>query len=71
MIKTIFIPILRELVGMFIDDDDFAMALLGIVALASALAYALAAPSVVVGGVLLLATLVVLIESVLRASRKR
>jgi hypothetical protein len=71
MIKTVLIPVLRELVGMFIDDGYFAIALLGLVALASTLAYGLAAPSILAGGVLFLGCLIVLVESALRASGRQ
>jgi hypothetical protein len=62
--------ILRELVGMFVDDEFLALAVLALVALAAALTVWLAAPQLVVGGVLLVGSVAVLISSALRALRK-
>ena len=62
--------IVRELVGMFIDDKFLAMAVLAVVTLAAACAFLLAAPQLVVGGILLVGCVFVLVSSVLRRSRK-
>jgi uncharacterized membrane protein YgdD (TMEM256/DUF423 family) len=58
--------ILRELVGLFLDDEFLAVAALAVVAVAAAAAW-LAAPSLLVGSVLLIGSLFVLTVSVLRA----
>lgn len=60
--------ILRELVGMFVDDEFLAIAVLMVVAVAAALAFWLAAPPLVTGAVLLAGSIAVLVSSVLRAS---
>ena len=62
--------IVRELIGMFIDDEFLAMAVLAVVALAAACAFLLAAPQLVVGGVLLVGCIFVLVSSVFKASQK-
>ena len=62
--------IVRELVGMFVDDEFLAIAVLAVVALAAACAFLLAAPQLVVGGVLLVGCIFVLVSSVFKASRK-
>ncbi len=67
---NLFSLIVRELIGMFIDDEFLAMAVLAVVALAAACAFLLAAPQVVVGGVLLVGCVFVLVSSVFKASRK-
>jgi hypothetical protein len=58
--------ILRELIGLFLDDEFLAIAVLAVVAMAGIAAW-LAAPSLLVGGVLLLGAVLVLTSSVLRA----
>ena len=62
--------ILRELVGLFVDDEFLAIAILLVVGLAAACAFLLAAPSIVVGTVLLVGCVGVLVSSVLRTSGK-
>jgi hypothetical protein len=62
--------IIRELIGMFIDDEFLAVAILAVVALAAACGIMLAAPQAVVGGVLLSGCIVVLVLSAYRGSRK-
>ena len=62
--------ILRELVGMFIDDEFLAIAVLAVVGLAAILAFWVAASQLVVGGVLLVGCIGVLISSVLKARKK-
>ena len=61
--------ILRELVGMFVDDEFLALAVLAVVAVAAGLA-AWLAPPLLVGGVLLIGCVAVVVSSALRASRK-
>lgn len=67
---TLFSLIVRELIGMFIDDEFLAIAVLAVVVLAAACAFLLAAPQLVVGGVLLAGCVFVLVSSVVKASRK-
>lgn len=67
---NLFSLIVRELIGMFIDDEFLAMAVLAVVALAAACAFLLAAQQVVVGGVLLVGCVFVLVSSVFKASRQ-
>jgi hypothetical protein len=62
--------LLRELVGMFIDDGFLALAILAVVAVAAGLAVLAAVPQIVVGAVLLCGCVGVLVASCLRASRK-
>lgn len=62
--------IVREFVGMFIDDEFLAIAVLMVVALAAALAFWLTAPPLVVGGVLLAGSIAVLMSSALKARGK-
>jgi hypothetical protein len=58
--------ILRELIGLFLDDEFLAVAVLAVVAVAGAAAW-LSAPSLLVGSVLLLGSVLVVTASVLRA----
>ena len=67
---NLFSLIVRELIGMFIDDEFLAMAVLAVVALAAGCAFLLAAPQLVVGCVLLVGCVFVLVSSVFKASRK-
>ncbi len=62
--------VLRELIGLFVDDGSLALAILAIVALAG-ICVALA-PNVplLAGAVLLIGCLAVLIANVLRARRR-
>ena len=62
--------IVRELVGMFIDDEFLAIAVLMVVAVAAICAFILGASQLVVGGVLLVGCVFVLVSSVFKASRK-
>ena len=61
--------IVHELIGLFIDDQFLAVAILGVVALAAALALLAAAPPLLTGTTLLLGCIAVLAGSVLRAKR--
>lgn len=58
--------IFSEVVGLFIDDEFLAIAILIVVGLAALLAFWLHAPALVVGGVLLLGCIGVLVSSVVR-----
>jgi hypothetical protein len=62
--------ILRELIGLFVDDEFLALAVLAVVAVAALLAFGLAAPPMLVGAVLLVGTVAVLVSSALTAARK-
>lgn len=62
--------ILRELLGMFVDDEFLAIAVLSVVAVAAGLSLWLPAPPLLVGGVLLVGCVAVVVSSALRASRK-
>jgi hypothetical protein len=62
--------ILRELLGLFIDDEFLAVALLAVVALASSLILLAEAPPLLAGGMLLVGCLGVLTVSVIRGSQK-
>lgn len=63
--------IVRELVGMFIDDEFLAVAALGVVALAALSNYGFAVPHLLTGAILLVGVVGVLIWSVLRGARRR
>ncbi len=62
--------IVRELLGLFVDDGSLAFAIAVIVALAAMLA-AVDAPSFLTGGVLFLGCLLALLENLTRSVRKR
>jgi hypothetical protein len=62
--------IARELLGLFIDDGSFAVAIILVVTL-SALAAGVDAPPLVTGGVLLFGCFVVVLENISRTTRKR
>ena len=61
--------IFKEIIGMFIDDEFLAIALLIVVAVAAALAFGAHASSVVVGATLFVGCVAVLVGSVWRARR--
>lgn len=61
---------LEELIGLFIDDGFLALAIIVIVAVATVLALWLRAPTLLVGGVLLVGCAAVLVASVFRAQAK-
>jgi hypothetical protein len=61
--------IVRELVGLFIDDGSLAIAIVVVVVLAVLFA-GVDAPAVVTGGVLFFGCLIVVLENILRAARK-
>ena len=62
--------IVRELLGLFVDDGSLAFAIAVVVALAAMLA-AVDAPSLVTGGVLFFGCLLALFENLTRSTRKR
>lgn len=61
--------ILRELFGLFVDDEFLALAVLGVVAMAGLLIW-LGTPQLLVGGLLLAGCVAVVMASALKASRK-
>ena len=61
----------RELIGMFVDDEYLALAILAVVGVAATLAYGFGAPSYVTGAVLLFGCIGVLRASVMRAKDRR
>lgn len=67
---TIISLILSELVGMFVDDEFLALAVLAVVGVAAGLSAWLAAPPLLIGGVLLVGSIAVVVSSALKASRK-
>lgn len=62
--------LLRDLVGMFFDDEFLALAILAVVAAAAAAEFLAGSSQLVTGAVLFVGCLVVLVASCLRASRK-
>lgn len=65
-------PVVKELIGLFVDDELLAATILCAVALISALALSGVAPGWLVGLMLILALPAALVASVLRsASRKK
>ncbi len=62
--------LLRELVGLFVDDGGLALIVLGVVALTAVLAHSAPTAGVATGGFLLLGCVAALAESVLRAGRR-
>lgn len=61
--------ILRELFGLFVDDEFLALAVLAVVAICGLLVW-LAVPQLLVGGLLLVGCVAVVMSSALKASRK-
>ena len=60
----------RELLGLFIDDEFLAVAVLVVVALASSLILQTEAPPLLAGGMLLVGCVGVLMLSVIRGTHK-
>jgi hypothetical protein len=60
--------IVHEVIGLFVEDGSLALAIVGLVA-AAALISALGAPSAAIGILLLVGSLGVLVENVLRSWR--
>jgi hypothetical protein len=63
--------ILREIAGMFVDDEFLALAVIAVVALSAALGFGAGVAPIGVGATLLLGCVAVLTLSVLRGGRKR
>jgi hypothetical protein len=62
--------ILSEIVGMFVDDEFLALAILAVVAAAAAFAFLAEAAQLVTGVVLLIGCVAVLLASCVRAVQK-
>ena len=63
--------VVRELLGLFVDDGAFAAEIVVVVILAAASAALVPDLPLATGGILLLGCLVVLMASVARAARRR
>jgi hypothetical protein len=63
------VSILKEIIGLFVEDEFLALAILGVVAIAGALAFS-AIPKAACGIVLVIALPLVLVMSVLRTLRR-
>lgn len=61
--------VLRELAGMFVDDGNLAISIIGVVAV-TAMSAAVTAPLPVTGGVLLVGCVLVLIINVVGTKRR-
>lgn len=66
---TVLLLVIRELVGLFIDDGSLVIAIGGVVVLAL-LSAGLDAPPFVTGGVLFFGCLIALLENISRTARK-
>jgi hypothetical protein len=64
-----FVLVLRELIGLFIDDGSLAIAIVAVVLLA-ALSAAAGGPALVTGGILFAGCLVALGENIRRTTRR-
>lgn len=62
--------ICREFVGLFVDDEFLALAVLGVVGIAALCAFWLALPTLATGGILLAGCIIVLVASALRARER-
>lgn len=66
---SVLVALLKEFVGLFVDDAGLAMSIVVVVAAALVLAFGLRAPSIVTGGAILLGCLSALTVSVHRGRR--
>jgi uncharacterized membrane protein YgdD (TMEM256/DUF423 family) len=64
-----FVLVVREVIGLFIDDGSLAIAIIAVVMLA-AMSAAVDGPALVTGGVLFVGCLVALAENIARTTRK-
>jgi hypothetical protein len=67
---SLFVGILGELAGLFVDDGWLAAAILGVVALAAVIVAVIPAAPLAAGAVLLCGLLGVLLANALRAARR-
>ena len=63
--------ILRELLGMFVDDDSLAFAILAVIAITALLGTFLDAAPIWTGATLLIGCVVVLVENAFRTGRRK
>ena len=56
----------KEILGLFVDDQGLALSILGVVAVAIALAFGFHAPSMITGGAIVVGCASALVVSVLR-----
>ncbi|CAM5765552.1 hypothetical protein LMIY3S_01521 [Labrys miyagiensis] len=68
---TVFLDVIRELVGMFVADARLTIATLVLVFAVAALAVVLRVAPLLCGGALLAGCLVILVEAVVREARLR
>ena len=61
--------VIRELIGLFVDDGALAIAILGVIAFAALVAAAVPGVPLAAGAILVLGCSVVLLINILRASR--
>ena len=63
--------VVREVVGLFVDDGSFALAIIVWLAIVFAVSYSLGGRGVWVGPVMALGLAAILIENVARSARRR
>lgn len=68
---TTLSAVIKELLGLFIDDGSLALAILAWVAIVAGLTSLSIVPAIAGGALLFTGLAVILIENVLRRSRKR
>jgi hypothetical protein len=66
---NVLAALLKEIVGLFVDDAGLALSIIGVVAAALVLAFGLHAPSIVTGAVIVLGCVSALAVSVRRGAR--
>ncbi|RAZ90018.1 hypothetical protein DPM33_14320 [Mesorhizobium hawassense] len=66
---TVIRLVLKELVGMFVDDGSLALLALGLIALITAAVKLIALPPLIGGLLLLVGCLAILLDSARRAAR--
>ncbi len=68
---NVLIAVLRELIGLFVDDGSLALMILAVVTLAGILATLMPDLRLAAGAILLFGCLGVLVANVARAARRR
>lgn len=63
--------VVKEVVSLFVDDGNLALYIVVLIALAAGLVELLHAPGLWAGSLLLVGCIVILLESVIRAARRR
>jgi hypothetical protein len=66
---NILVALLKEIIGLFVDDAGLALSVVGVVAAALVLAFDLHAPSLVTGAAIVLGCVSALVISVRRGAR--